>query len=157
MKLLSVLKTLFENIQLNEKDFIKQYVEKITSDGVKNFPEDFISTDKLQKVKLPGKALHLGEEFFGSFEILNSDGESFLQVHDFNRAKYLIYSNKKLPAEISIPDNDDEIKESVKKYELYLDNIIKDIRSAFLKTGVDIKHSSNIISEIFRILNLVRY
>lgn len=142
---------------MNNKDFIKQYVEKITSDGVKNFPEDFISTTKLQKVKLPGKALHLGEEFFGSFELLNSEGESFLQVNDFNRAKYLIYSNKNLPAEILIPDNDDEIKKSVKNYELYLDNIIKDIRSALSKAAIEIKHSSYIISEIFRILNLVRY
>jgi hypothetical protein len=144
-------------MQLNEKEFIKQYVEKIITEGIKNFPTDFISTDKLQKVHLPGKALHLGEEFFGSFEILNSDGESFLQVNDYNRAKYLIYSNKKLPAEILIPNDGDEIKKSVKKYELYLDNIIKDILSTLSKTGIEIKHSSNIISEIFRILNLVRY
>ncbi|MBK6914688.1 MAG: hypothetical protein IPH11_13945 [Ignavibacteriales bacterium] len=111
----------------------------------------------MQKVKLPGKALHLGEEFFGSFEILNSDGESFLQVNDYNRAKYLIYSNKKLPAEILIPNDGDEINKSVKKYELYLDNIIKDILSTLSKTGIEIKYSSNIISEIFRMLNLVRY
>ncbi len=144
-------------MQLNEKEFIKQYVEKIIAEGIKNFPDDFISTDKLQKVYLPGKALHLGEEFFGSFEILNSDGECFLQVNDYNRAKFLVYSNKKLPAEILIPDDEDEIKKSVKKYELYLDNIIKDIRSTLSKTGIEIKHSSNIISEIFRMLNLVRY
>lgn len=144
-------------MQLNDKEFIKQYVEKIITGGIKNFPDDFISTDKLQKVKLPGKALHLGEEFFGSFEILNSDGESFLQVNDYNRAKYLIYSNKKLPAEILIPNDGDEINKSVKKYELYLDNIIKDILSTLSKTGIEIKYSSNIISEIFRILNLVRY
>lgn len=144
-------------MQLNDKEFIKQYVEKIITGGIKNFPDDFISTDKLQKVKLPGKALHLGEEFFGSFEILNSDGESFLQVNDYNRAKYLIYSNKKLPAEILIPNDGDEINKSVKKYELYLDNIIKDILSTLSKTGIEIKYSSNIISEIFRMLNLVRY
>ena len=143
-------------MQLNDKEFIKQYVEKIITGGIKNFPDDFISTDKLQKVKLPGKALHLGEEFFGSFEILNSDGESFLQVNDYNRAKYLIYSNKKLPAEILIPNDGDEINKSVKKYELYLDNIIKDILSTLSKTGIEIKYSSNIISEIFRMLNLVR-
>lgn len=142
---------------MNEKDFIMQYVEKIITEGIKNFPDDFISTDKLQKVKLPGKALHLGEEFFGSFEILNSDGESILQVNDYNRAKYLIYSNKNLPAEILIPGDEDEIKKSVKKYELYLDNIIKDIRSTLSKTDIGTKHSSKIISEIFRILNLVRY
>lgn len=144
-------------MQLNEKEFIKQYVEKIITGGIKNFPDDFISTDKLQKVKLPGKALHLGEEFFGSFEILNSDGESFLQVNDYNRAKYLIYSNKNLPANTLIPNDEVEIKTSVKKYELYLDNIIKDIRLTLSKTSIEIKHSSNIISEIFRILNLVRY
>ncbi len=144
-------------MQLNEKEFIKQYVEKIITGGIKNFPDDFISTDKLQKINLPGKALHLGEEFFGSFEILNSDGESFLQVNDYNRAKYLIYSNKKLPAEILIPNDGDEINKSVKKYELYLDNIIKDILSTLSKTGIEIKYSSNIISEIFRMLNLVRY
>ncbi|MBK7378919.1 MAG: hypothetical protein IPJ03_07900 [Ignavibacteriales bacterium] len=142
---------------MNEKEFIKQYVEKIITGGIKNFPDDFISTDKLQKVKLPGKALHLGEEFFGSFEILNSDGESFLQVNDYNRAKYLIYSNKNLPANTLIPNDEVEIKTSVKKYELYLDNIIKDIRLTLSKTSIEIKHSSNIISEIFRILNLVRY
>lgn len=144
-------------MQLNDKEFIKQYVEKIITGGIKNFPDDFISTDKLQKVKLPGKALHLGEEFFGSFEILNSDGQSFLQVNDYNRAKYLIYSNKKLPAEILIPNDGNEINKSVKKYELYLDNIIKDILSTLSKTGIEIKYSSNIISEIFRMLNLVRY
>jgi len=152
-----VLKILFGNIQLNEKEFIKQYVEKITTERIKNFPDDFISTMELQTVSLPGKALHLGEEFFGNFEILNSEGESFLQVNDYNRAKYLIYSNRQLPTKTLIPDDEDEVKKLVKKYELYLDNIIKDIRSSLSKTGIETKHSSNIISEIFRVLNLVRY
>lgn len=142
---------------MNKKEFIKNYVEKITSEGIKHFPADFLTSNNLKIITMPGKPFHIGEEFFGSYEILNSEGESFLHVKNYMQAKYLIYSNRDLPTEIFMPVDEEEVNKSVKSYESYLDKIIKEINSALLKTSVEIRNSSNVINGIFRILNLVRY
>lgn len=142
---------------MNDREFIKNYVDKILSDGLKNFPAEFLSTNDLRKFKMPCKALHLGEEFFGNYEILTSEGESFQQVKNYIEAKYIIYSNRDLPAEILMPEDDEKIKQAVKSYESYLDKIVKEIDSAIPKTSLKIKNPAIVISEIFRILNLIRY
>ena len=77
---------------------------------------------------MPGKALVIGGSFFGSLEILTTDGNLFLHVDSHLKAKYIIYSNRNRPLKISIPEKESEIKSAVEKYENYLDQLIKQLK-----------------------------
>ncbi len=142
---------------MTEKEFISGWTKKIGEAGIKNFPDDFITNFITEEIELPGKTLVLGQEFFGSHEILTIDGTPFLQLNSFVKAKYLIYSNRLKPKFIRIPTNESEIKSAVSDYENYLDNILKEIKVDYNTKFPDGKNSVASANEIFRILNLTRY
>ncbi len=143
---------------MNEKEFINARILQITSSGIKNFPSDFISPGyKYSELKLPSKTLIIGEEFFGQYEIITPDGNSILHAKNHTQAKYILYSNRKLPAFINIPDDDSLLKDAVQKYESYLDSLIKETENIYKKSFPEEKNSKAVVSEIFKQLNLVRY
>lgn len=142
---------------MTERDFISSCAESIKSEGIKAFPEDFIQFKEFDESNLPGKALVIGQEFFGSFEILSIDGSLILQASNYARAKFIIYSNRQKPASIKIPKSDNDIKPSINKYEEYLDSIIKRIDIDYKKKFPGSKNSSEVINNILRMLNLIRY
>jgi hypothetical protein len=106
---------------------------------------------------MPGKALVIGGSFFGSLEILTTDGSVFLNVDSHIKAKYIIYSNRNRPLKINIPEKEAEIKSAVEKYESYLDQLIKQVEVNYKKTFTGGKDSALLINNIFKILNLTRY
>jgi len=57
---------------MTEKEFISSRVSRLASDGIKIFPSDFIVIKDYKELRLPGKTLLIGEEFFGKYEILAS-------------------------------------------------------------------------------------
>ena len=88
---------------MNEKEFVSTQSEKLKSWGIKIFPEDFCDLSNAKELSLPEKNLILGKDFFGSFEITTTNGESVLNVEDQSEAKFIVYSSKKRSKQIKIP------------------------------------------------------
>jgi hypothetical protein len=97
----------------------------------------------IKEIIVPGKALVIGGSFFGSLEILTTDGSVFLTVDSHIKAKYIIYSNRNRPLKINIPEKELEIKSAVELN--------------YKKTFPGGKDSALLINNIFKILNLTRY
>lgn len=142
---------------MNGKEFISSWISKLVSDGIKNFPSDFISLkNKYIELRLPGKTLVIGEEFFGNYEIITPDGISVFHADNYIQAKFILYANRNTPELIHIPSDETELKKSVRAYEFYLDSIIKEIETDYKKYFREEKNSKFAVNEIFRQLNLVR-
>jgi len=142
---------------VNEKEFISKWITKLSGDGLKNFPADFIQTENLKTVELPQKSLLIGNEFFGAYEIITADGTSILQAESYSEAKYYVYSNRNKERVINIPLNSGEIEAAVLAYESYLDEVIKRIEKSYKKELPDLKMGDAAINDIFRALNINRY
>ncbi len=142
---------------MTEKDFISNWTKQITNASIKNFPQDFGSFENSNELILPGKTLVIGQEFFGSYEILTIDGTLVYQAENHLAAKFIIYSNRLKPAKIKIPIDNQMMKELISKYENYIDSLIRQIESDYKKYFNDIKNSSTIVNNILRNLNLIRY
>ncbi len=144
------------------KDFVSNWCKRIRSDGIKIFPDDFIpdylfKNKDVDEIILPPKQLIVGNEFFGHYEILTSDGASVMQVDTHDKAKYLVYSSRHKPEKILIPQKTAEIKEVITSYHKYLDNIISQIKLDFNKNFQSSKDFNQTVNEIFRILNIIKY
>lgn len=142
---------------MTEKEFISKWTNSLSEPGIKKFPDAFLTGSDFEQIKLPGKQLVIGEEFFGNFEVLTIDGAALLQADSQSKAKYIVYSSRNKITELKIPKSPDEMKSIVSKYENYLDSIIKDIESDYKKTFPGEKRSNAMVNEIFRVLNLNRY
>ena len=142
---------------MTEKEFISNWTKQLTEVGIKNFPQDFDSIKNYDELTLHGKALVIGQEFFGSFEILNIDGTLVYQAQNHLSAKFIIYSNRLKPTKIIIPKDNKIMRDLVTKYENYIDSLIRQIELDYKKNFSDTKNSSTVINNIFRNLNLIRY
>ena len=109
---------------MTEKEFTSSWTSKIISEGIKSFPDDFCRLNEFDEVTLPGKVLVIGQEFFGSYEILNVDGSLVLHAYNHSKAKFIIYSNRLKPLTIKVPKEEKVIKDSVSKYEDYFESCI---------------------------------
>jgi hypothetical protein len=141
---------------MNEKEFISSKASKLASAGIKNFPQDFLEFKEYKEVRLPAKTLLIGKEFFGKYEILTPAGDSVLHTDNYIQAKFIIYSNRNTPGLLHIPSNEAELKSGIKKYESYLDDIIRNIESDYEKAFPEEVNSKNVVNEVFKLLNLVR-
>ncbi len=97
---------------MNEKEFISSRVSKLSSGSIKNFPADFISINNYSELKLPGKILLIGEEFFGKYEIITADGHSVLHANSYTQAKFILYANRNTPELLLIPSDEAELKKA---------------------------------------------
>ncbi len=141
---------------MTEKEFIASLINKILSEGLKSFPEDFCEIKDFREINLPAKSLLIGTELFGKIEIITTDGNYVLQAEDYNQAKYIIYAGRNKSCRIKIPKNADQMKTLLSGYEKYLDSIVVLINTKYKKNFQD-KNSDFAVNEIFRALNLVRY
>ena len=142
---------------INEKVFVSSWVSKFFSAGIKIFPLDFISlNNNCVELKLPGKTLLIGKEFFGGFEIITPDGNSVLHAENYLQAKFIIYSNRNSPRLILVPTVESELKKALQLYENYLDSIIREVETDYKKNFREEKNSKSVVNEIFKQLNLVR-
>ena len=115
---------------MTEKEFIKNWVNEI-GELLKNFPDDFIDKTQCEKIKMPGKSLIPGSELFGSFEILDTEGNPQIQVASYSKLKFILYSNRNKPLEIYIPKEEENIKTAVKNYESHIDSFLLGIEKAY--------------------------
>lgn len=142
---------------MKEKEFISKWTSSLTENGIKKFPEDFLTNEITREINLPHKTLVVGGEFFGSYEVLTVDGASVLQAENLYKAKYITYSSRAKSSSVKIPQNEESIKATVIQYENYLDSIIKEIESDYKKAFPGEKKANSLTNEIFRVLNLTRY
>jgi len=141
---------------LTKKEFVEYWKNKLISEGIKTFPDDFLDNVETLQKKIPAKTLILGSELFGTFEVITTDGEVITQAENYIEAKYYVYASQKRNSEMKFPVDKNHIPLIVKKYEQYIDNIITEVTKDFRKSFQDTKEI-NPVSEILKALNLVRY
>jgi hypothetical protein len=142
---------------MTEKEFIEEWAVKIKAELLKEFPGIFVEGVECIEVKLPGKVLLLGQELFGSFEIIDSGGNVFFQAQNMAEAKYYLYANRNKPAFVFIPVDEKEIEKKVKEYEASLDQILMTIEKDFKLKFTGAKNFHEVSNKIFHTLNLQRY
>ena len=142
---------------MNEKEFIEKIYNKLLTSDLRKFPADFLELSLLVKISIPVKTLVLGNEFFGKFEILTTDGEQVYQADTLNEAKFFIYSSAERNGLAYLPDDKSLINKTIEEYHQYLDNIIRLIRSEYKKAFPDGKDILSVSNKIFQKLNIVRY
>ena len=142
---------------MKEKEFILKWTSSIAENGIKKFPEDFLADEATEEINIPPKTLVIGQEFFGNYEVLTVDGTAVLQAESLYKAKYITYSSRVKAISVKIPRDIGQIKNSIIKYESYLDSIIKEIESDYKNLFPGEKRSNALTNEIFRVLNLNRY
>ena len=141
---------------MSEKEFILGWTARLSSEGIKSFPYDFITFNEHKEVRLPGKTLVLGEEFFGNYEIITVEGVSVLHAESNDQAKFILYANRNRPEIMHVPLKESDLKFSVSAYEKYLDSIIRRIESDYRENFPDEKNFDAVMNEIFRVMNLTR-
>ncbi len=142
---------------MTEKEFIEKSAGEIRQ-KLKKFPQDFLEENAETEIfKCNGEVLILGAEFFGMYDLINPRGELKLQLPDFESAKYYVYSSLSKPKEFPVPVNKNVLLQSVKKYELYLDEILKEIKDNFNKSFPDSPNANRAVIKVFQSLNLQRY
>lgn len=142
---------------MNEKLFIENCLSKILSTGIKQFPIYFIDEAQLDTISIPKKTLVIGQEFFGAYEIITTDGESVYQASNYDEAKFIVYSSKERNGKTYIPKDKSKIKSLVDAYNNYLDDILNQIKKDYKKNFPDGKNIHAVSNEIFQKLNLLRY
>lgn len=142
---------------MTEKEFTKNWVARIHSDLLKEFPDEFIADFEHEIFKLPEAPLVLGSQLFGSFEILDLKGNPVFQVDSYYKAKYILYANRTKPDQAPMPKDPEVIKEVVKLYEKHLDSLILDIKSELKQNLPDSKNFLEVTNTIFKSLNIQRY
>lgn len=142
---------------MNEKLFIENWIDKIQSSGIKQFPLHFIDKTQLDIISIPIKTLVIGQEFFGVYEIITTDGESVYQAANYDEAKFLVYSSKARNGNTYLPKDRSIIKTLVDSYNKYLDDLINQIKKDYKKNFPEGKNIHAVSNEIFQKLNLIRY
>ncbi|HRN26783.1 MAG TPA: hypothetical protein PLT78_09460 [Ignavibacteriaceae bacterium] len=132
-------------------------MSKILSAGIKQFPIYFIDESQLDIISIPKKTLVIGQEFFGAYEIITTDGESVYQASNYDEAKFIVYSSKERNGKTYIPKDKSKIKSLVDAYNNYLDDLLIQIKNDYKKVFKDGKNVNAVSNEIFKKLNLIRY
>lgn len=142
---------------MNEKLFIENWINKIQSDGIKNFPQDYINKSQLDCIKIPIKTLVMGQEFFGSYEIITTSGEQVYQASTIDEAKFFLYSSKERNGNAYLPKDKALMKSTVELHNSFLDKLIEQIKKDYKKNFHEGKNLLSVTNEIFQKLNFIRY
>lgn len=141
---------------MNETEFITLWLQKLKTEKLKEFPKDYLSDENTQDYSFGSKALIIGREFFGEYELLDTEGKEIIRVESLEKAKYFLYANRARPEKISIPTENSSIAKLVSSYEKYLDSLVKKIHTDFNQKFGSNKNASVVVSQIFKHLNLIR-
>lgn len=141
---------------MNDKLFIEYWIKKIQDSGIKKFPFDFIDQTHLDIFQIPIKFLVIGQEFFGGYEIITTEGESVYHALNYNEAKFFIYSSRQREGKAYLPKDKSLLKSVVDDYDKYLDGLIDQIKKDYKKYFQDVKNFHSVSNEIFKKLNLIR-
>ena len=142
---------------MNEKLFVEIWVKKCLSEGIKNFPIDFADESYLERKTAPAKTLIIGQEFFGAYEIITTEGESVYQAKNYDEAKFIVYSARNRSGLFYLPKDLSQLKSILKQYDQYLDSFLSKMLTDYKKTFPGKKNFHSHSNKIFRTLNLIRY
>jgi hypothetical protein len=142
---------------LNEEIFVENWLSKIHSSGIRKFPFHFIDESQLDSISIPIKTLVVGQEFFGAYEIITTDGESVYHASNYDEAKFIVYSSKERNGKSYLPKDRIMIKTLVDSYNNYLDDLLTQVKSDYKKHFKDGRNVNAVSNEIFKKLNLIRY
>lgn len=141
---------------MDEKQFISFWIQKLSADNIKNFPEDFLIEGDTELYFLPNSSILIDEEFFGEYALIDTSGREILKTNSYEKAKYFLYANRLKPKSISIPKESKLVLTMVSQYEKYIDSIIKMIEIDYQKKFPASKAFLKVLNKIFTNLNLVR-
>lgn len=142
---------------MNEKIFIENWINKIQSDGIRQFPFHFIDESQLDIISIPINTLVIGQEFFGVYEIITTSGEQVFQAATSDEAKFFVYSSNQRNGKAYLPKDKSLVNKIVSAYNNYLDELIEKVKVDYKKLFPDGKNFLNVSNEIFQKLNLIRY
>lgn len=142
---------------MNEKEFIDNIISQIQASEIRKFPFDFLDSTYLLKISIPVKTLVLGNEFFGAYEIITTEGEQVFQAATLNEAKFFIYSSADRNGSAYLPKDKTMINRIIEEYHEYLDNIIRMIRSEYKKAFPEGRDILTVSNKVFQKLNIIRY
>ena len=142
---------------MTTSEFENKWLQKIKEEVLKEFPQEFIEQSDLEVLKLSGKPLMKGSELFGSYEVIDTDGNPIVTCDSLDKIKYVLYANSKHPLEISLPVDDKLISSAVKGFEKHLDDIIKLLKENFRINFPDSDKFVSVSNKIFQLLNLRRF
>lgn len=138
-------------------EFENKWYLAIRDNILKEFPTEFISNSAIELLELPGKPLMKGSELFGSFEVIDTNGNPIITCDSYDKMKYILYANRNKPLKISIPKVEESLSSTVKEFEKHLDDIIKMIKEDFVKYFPDSDKFVSVSNRIFQLLNLRRF
>jgi len=141
---------------VTEKEFIAETVEHHLRKGLKVFPADFVKTTFVETLDIPKKTLILGEELFGSFEIITTDGSQVLLTDNLMKGKFIVYASCNANGLIEIPQDKKIVEIAVEQYENYIDFILLDIQKDFKTAFPESEINLDVVNEVFKKLNLLR-
>jgi hypothetical protein len=142
---------------LTEKEFVDKLLSVFFDEGVKVFPDDFLTTDEVEKLELPRKVFIPGNQLFDQFEIISVDGENTMQFNSFKKSKYIIYASRNPQRPVILPRNIQSLEFALKKYEEYVDSVILKIQNGFRKYFPASLNMNKITNQLINKLNLARY
>jgi hypothetical protein len=142
---------------VTQKEFEKKWISLIEHEFLKKFPDEFIGLSETESVDLPNITLMFGSEFFGNYELVDSNGNVHFNVDNYYKAKFILYANRLKPGTILMPLKQDKLISAVKEYERLLDSILKRMERDF-KQDFPVSHNfPSVSNHVFNTLNLYRY
>ena len=132
---------------MNENLFIENWLTKVQSSGIRKFPHHFIDESQLDNISIPIKTLVIGQEFFGAYEIITTDGESVYHASNYDEARFIVYSSKERNGKTFIPKDRSIIKSLIDSYNNYLDDLLAQIKNDYKKNFQDGKNILGVIME----------
>lgn len=142
---------------MNKKLFVDTWVNNVQKTGIKRFPSNFIDITQLEAISIPKKTLVIGQEFFGAYEILTTEGKLVYKVSTHDEAKFFVYSSRERNGKAYLPKDKTIIKNLVTEYNYYLDDMLHNIKRNYKKDFPEEKDVHSISNAIFQKLNLIRY
>lgn len=141
---------------MTEKEFIAKIVENYLKRGIKVFPTDFVESTLVEVLDIPQKTLILGEQLFGSFEIITTDGSQVLLTDNMMKGKFIVYASCNANGLIEIPQEKRMLEDAVDNYENYIDSILIEIQKDFKTAFPESENNLDVVNEVFKKLNLIR-
>jgi len=129
----------------------KILIEEFFKTGVKVFPDAFVrnlSAQSCKTISTTGKPLRIGEQFLGRYKIIDEEGNTICEVGSLEEAKYIVYSYKPNTYLIKIPSNIAEMRNTVKRYEKYVNELEEKLMERAFEATFDHKLAARITREI---------
>lgn len=125
--------------------------DEVFPDGVKKFPDAFIShlsKEKFKIINLPRTKLKLGNQFFGKYE-LAIDEKPVMEAQNRDEADYILFAQKEGITEYKIPTNQKDLEKVVLEYKKYLREKRKQLIQAAIGRGLSIDDVENLSRQIW--------